>query len=60
MLAGDVDAGKAVLRDDINATIGLEKLATATGKPKGLKRTFSLSDHLNARNLLGVLGEPSP
>ena len=31
MLAGDVDAGKAVLRDYIKATIGFEKLGEATG-----------------------------
>jgi hypothetical protein len=31
LLAGDVAAGKPVLRDDINATIGLEGLASATG-----------------------------
>ena len=33
MLAGDVDAGKAILRDYIKATIGFEKLGAATGTP---------------------------
>ena len=35
MLAGDVDTGKAILRDYIKATIGFEKLGEATGtQPK--------------------------
>jgi DNA-binding phage protein len=41
MLAGDVDTGKAVLRDYINATVGFEGLARATGTPsKSLMRMF--------------------
>jgi hypothetical protein len=31
LLAGDVDAGKAILRDYIKATVGFEKLGEATG-----------------------------
>jgi hypothetical protein len=31
MLAGDVDIGKAILRDYIKATVGFEKLGEATG-----------------------------
>ena len=31
LLAGDVAAGKSILRDFINATIGFEALASATG-----------------------------
>jgi DNA-binding phage protein len=58
LLAGDVDAGKAVLRDYINATIGFDELASATGTPsKSLMRMFSPSGNPNARNLFGVLGE---
>jgi len=57
-LAGDVDTGKAVLRDYINATIGFEKLGTVTGTPpKSLMRMFGPSGNPNARNLFGVLGE---
>ncbi len=57
-LSGDVETGKSVLRDYINATIGFEKLATATGgSPKSLMRMFSPSGNPNARNLFGVLGE---
>jgi hypothetical protein len=41
MLAGDVEAGKAILRDYIKATIGFEKLGEATGaQPKSLIRMF--------------------
>jgi hypothetical protein len=41
MLAGDVDTGKAILRDYIKATIGFEKLGEATGtQPKSLIRMF--------------------
>jgi putative addiction module antidote len=40
-LTGDVDTGKAVLRDYINATIGFGALGTATDKsPKSLMRMF--------------------
>jgi hypothetical protein len=30
MFGGDVDTGKAILRDYINATVGFEELAAAT------------------------------
>ena len=57
-LAGDVDTGKAVLRDYINATIGFDELALVTGTPsKSLMRMFSRTGNPNARNLFGVLGE---
>jgi hypothetical protein len=32
LLSGDMDTGKIVLRDYINATVGFDKLATATKK----------------------------
>lgn len=58
LLAGDMDAGKAVLRDYIKATVGFERLASATGTPpKSLMRMFSPAGNPNARNLFGVLGE---
>jgi len=39
MLSGDLETGKALLRDYINATIGFEPLAEAVGKsPKSLMR----------------------
>ncbi len=33
MLGGDVETGKAILRDYIKATVGFEKLGEATGHP---------------------------
>lgn len=32
LLAGDLDTGKAILRDYINATIGFERLSRLTGR----------------------------
>jgi DNA-binding phage protein len=57
MLTGDVDTGKAILRDYIKATIGFEKLGEATGtQPKSLIRTFGPRGNPQARNLFSVLG----
>jgi DNA-binding phage protein len=56
LLAGDMDTGKAVLRDYINATVGFEKLAEGTGTPaKSLMRMFGPRGNPNARNLFSVL-----
>ena len=57
MLAGDVDTGKAILRDYIKATIGFEKLAAATDTPpKSLIRMFGPRGNPQARNLFSVIG----
>jgi DNA-binding phage protein len=57
MLTGDVDAGKAILRDYIKATVGFEKLGEATDTPpKSLIRMFGPRGNPQARNLFGVLG----
>ncbi len=57
MLAGDVDTGKAILRDYIKATVGFEKLAEATGtQPKSLIRMFGPRGNPQARNLFGIIG----
>jgi DNA-binding phage protein len=56
MLAGDVDTGKAILRDYINATIGFEKLGKATGtQSKSLMRMFGPQGNPQARNLFNVI-----
>jgi DNA-binding phage protein len=56
MLAGDVDTGKALLRDYINATVGFEKLGKATGtQPKSLMRMFGPQGNPQARNLFNVI-----
>lgn len=58
MLSGDVDTGKAILRDYINATIGFEKLAEETGtSAKSLMRMFGPGGNPTARNLFTVLGK---
>lgn len=57
MLAGDVDGGKAIIRDYIKATIGFEKLGTEIGSsPKSLIRMFGLSGNPQAKNLFSVIG----
>jgi hypothetical protein len=57
MLAGDVDTGKAILRDYIKATIGFERLGAETGtQPKSLIRMFGPRGNPQARNLFGILG----
>jgi len=56
MLAGDLDTGKTVLRDYINATIGFNKLAEATHhSPKSLMRMFGPAGNPQARNLFEVM-----
>ena len=57
ILAGDIDAGKAILRDYIKATIGFEKLGEATDTPpKSLIRMFGPRGNPQAKNLFSVLG----
>lgn len=57
LLAGDVDTGKAILRDYIKATVGFERLAEATGTPpKSLVRMLGPRGNPQARNLFGIIG----
>jgi hypothetical protein len=56
MLTGDVDTGKAILRDYIKATVGFEKLGEAIGTPpKSLIRMLGARGNPQARNLFGIL-----
>lgn len=56
LLAGDLDTAKAALRAYINATIGFDKLAAATGTPvKSLMRMFGPSGNPTAANLSAVI-----
>lgn len=56
MLNGDVETGKAILRDYIKATVGFEKLGADTGtQPKSLIRMFGPRGNPQARNLFGVI-----
>jgi hypothetical protein len=57
MLSGDVETGKAILRDYIKATVGFEKLGEATGTPpKSLIRMLGPRGNPQARNLFGIIG----
>ncbi len=57
LLSGDVDTGKAVLRDYINATIGFQVLGGLTEKsPKSLMRMFGPKGNPQARNLFQIIG----
>jgi DNA-binding phage protein len=56
LISGDLDTAKAALRAYINATIGFEKLAVATGTPvKSLMRMFGPSGNPTAANLSEVI-----
>ncbi|MDE2837735.1 MAG: transcriptional regulator [Chloroflexota bacterium] len=56
LLSGDVDSGKVLLRDYVNATIGFEELGVLTNKPsKSLMRMFGPMGNPHARNLFEVI-----
>lgn len=55
-ISGDVETGKIVLRDYINATLGFEELAKVTKKsPKSLMRMFGHHGNPQARNLFRIV-----
>ncbi len=57
LLSGDMEAGKAMLRDYINATIGFRELGGLTDKsPKSLMRMFGPEGNPQARNLFEIIG----
>lgn len=56
LLSGDVETGKIVLRDYINATMGFEELGSRTERsPKSLMRMFGPAGNPQARNLFEVI-----
>lgn len=58
LLSGDVETGKSVLRDFINATVGFEALGEKVGtSPKSLMRMFSAKGNPRADNLFGVISQ---
>ena len=58
LLEGDLDTGKSVLRDFINATIGFEELAGKVNMPsKSLMRMFGPKGNPRADNLFNVIRE---
>ena len=57
LLSGDLETGKATLRDYINGSLGFQELSALTHKPaKSLMRMFSPNGNPQARNLLEVIG----
>lgn len=56
LLTGDLDTGKVVIRDYINATLGFEQLGLLTQRqPKALMRMFGPGGNPQARNLFQVI-----
>jgi DNA-binding phage protein len=56
LLAGGLDAGKAMLRDHVNATITFDGLAKKTGLPsKSLHRMLGPRGNPTAESLFGVI-----
>ena len=56
LLSGEVDTGKAILRDYINATVGFTELAEATHIPsKSLMRMLGPTGNPRADNLFEVV-----
>jgi DNA-binding phage protein len=56
LLAGELDLGKEILRDYINATMGFEKLSRKVDVPvKSLMRMFGPSGNPQAKNLFAVI-----
>jgi len=55
-LSGDVDTGKAILRDYINATIGFGELAEAVHlSPKSVMRMLGPGGNPKAQNLFEII-----
>lgn len=56
LLSGDVETGRALLRDYINANIGFVELGKKSGlPPKSLMRMFGPSGNPRADNLFAVI-----
>jgi DNA-binding phage protein len=56
ILSGDIETGKVVLRDFVNAVMGFEKLAQATAlTQKSLMRMLGPKGNPSARNLCAML-----
>jgi DNA-binding phage protein len=56
ILNGDVETGKTVLRDYINATVGFIELAEATHRsPKSLMRMLGPKGNPQAQNLFAIV-----
>ena len=57
LLAGELQVGKAVLRECVNATLGFEELAQETGaSSKSLMRMLGPTGNPTATSLFAILG----
>ncbi|MEL7028201.1 MAG: transcriptional regulator [Pseudomonadota bacterium] len=57
-LAGEIEEGKSILRDYVNATVGFEELGRLTDKkPKSLMRMLSKEGNPRADNLFAIISE---
>lgn len=57
LLAGDMDVGKAMLRNYVNATMGFKELGEHTAKsPKSLMHMLGPKGNPQARNLFEIIG----
>lgn len=55
-LAGETAAGKSILRDLVNATVGFEELATMLKKPsKSLHRMLAPRGNPSTENFFGIV-----
>jgi hypothetical protein len=55
-LSGDMETGKLLLRDLVNATVGFSRLGEAVEKsPKSLMRMLGPSGNPNARSLFEIV-----
>ncbi|MFI5176644.1 MAG: DNA-binding protein [Terriglobia bacterium] len=56
LVAGDMETGKTILRDYINATVGFAELAEVVDRsPKSLMRMLGPSGNPQARNLFEIV-----
>lgn len=57
LLQGDLDTGRAGMRDYINATVGFERLGAALGKsPQSVMLMFDPAGKPTAEDLFGAIG----
>jgi len=56
LIQGDLDTGKALIRDYINATVGFKELGSVTDKsPKTLMQMFGPNGNPQVSNLFGII-----
>jgi len=56
LLAGELETGKALLRDYVNATLGFDQLAEQTGLPnKSLQRMLGPHGNPTAESLFAII-----